>query len=189
MRQVLTHPWIAGSQAAEVQLNGVLQQMRLSQNMANTIIKRGFLTKQGKIVKNWKRRSFVLTEKALQYFEDDKARDPKGTISVADIDKVCVCARAFVFVSACVVGRAAYLRTAAHCGVLSTKRCQLERRGDDTFVVGTKDRDYILQAASVQELEGWMKVLTPAQQCAELLHKATVAKNAGRVGLPTLVAK
>ena len=53
MRQVLTHPWIAGSQAAEVQLNGVLQQMRLSQNMANTIIKRGFLTKQGKIVKNW----------------------------------------------------------------------------------------------------------------------------------------
>ena len=26
-----------------------------------------------------------------------------------------------------------------------------------------------------------MQVLTPAQQCAELLHKATVAKNAGRV--------
>lgn len=86
--QVLQHPWIAGSQAAENQLNGVLQQMRLSQDTANQIIKRGYLTKQGKIVRNWKKRSFVLTEKALQYFEDELAREPKGTISVADIDKV-----------------------------------------------------------------------------------------------------
>lgn len=66
---------------------------------------------------------------------------------------------------------------------------QLERRADDSFVVGTKERDYILQASSPKELEEWMQVLTPAQQCAELLHKATVAKNAGRVRLARVLRR
>lgn len=76
---------------------------------------------------------------------------------------------------------------AAH--LLNAACAQVERRGGSgsdalTFIVGTKDRDYILQAKHTKELEEWMSVLTPVQQCAELLHKATMAKNAGRVRCP-----
>eukprot|EP01006_Ploeotia_vitrea_P025291 TRINITY_DN58169_c3_g1_i1.p1 TRINITY_DN58169_c3_g1~~TRINITY_DN58169_c3_g1_i1.p1 ORF type:complete len:600 (-),score=313.85 TRINITY_DN58169_c3_g1_i1:30-1829(-) len=46
------------------------------------VVKRGFLTKQGRFVKNWKRRFFVLKEGSLQYYESDKDLVPKGQMSL-----------------------------------------------------------------------------------------------------------
>eukprot|EP00761_Pharyngomonas_kirbyi_P012728 gb/GECH01012755.1/.p1 GENE.gb/GECH01012755.1/~~gb/GECH01012755.1/.p1 ORF type:complete len:418 (+),score=103.16 gb/GECH01012755.1/:1-1254(+) len=44
----------------------------------------GFLTKQGKIHRNWKRRFFILTKDYLHYFADHHASKELGKIEIAD---------------------------------------------------------------------------------------------------------
>eukprot|EP00002_Diphylleia_rotans_P039621 TRINITY_DN9225_c0_g1_i1.p1 TRINITY_DN9225_c0_g1~~TRINITY_DN9225_c0_g1_i1.p1 ORF type:complete len:567 (-),score=107.11 TRINITY_DN9225_c0_g1_i1:167-1867(-) len=44
--------------------------------------KQGWLTKEGRIVKNWKKRWFVLQGTQLKYFEDDTEREMKGFIDM-----------------------------------------------------------------------------------------------------------
>eukprot|EP00164_Ancoracysta_twista_P012231 GFYU01019148.1.p1 GENE.GFYU01019148.1~~GFYU01019148.1.p1 ORF type:complete len:123 (-),score=15.06 GFYU01019148.1:43-411(-) len=47
------------------------------------ILKQGWLYKKGKVVKNWKRRYFVLlSNRQMQYFEKDNTEVPKGTINL-----------------------------------------------------------------------------------------------------------
>jgi hypothetical protein len=48
----------------------------------NTILKAGFLVKQGHVRKNWKTRYFELTKTTLQYFESDIDGAPKGVIKL-----------------------------------------------------------------------------------------------------------
>jgi len=50
--------------------------------MADDIVKRGWLIKQGRVVKNWKRRFFVLKDGSLAYFERDDDVVPKGELSL-----------------------------------------------------------------------------------------------------------
>ena len=76
-REVLAHPWLrasasvhAGSSPAE-SLDSVARQLRLFGHFSNHIVKRGQLVKRGGVIKNWKRRLFVLTGAALSYFHDD----------------------------------------------------------------------------------------------------------------------
>jgi len=45
----------------------------------------GYLTKQGKVVKNWKRRWFVLRNTRLYYYKSSVARKPKGKILLKDV--------------------------------------------------------------------------------------------------------
>lgn len=44
--------------------------------------------KQGHFIKNWKKRSFVLTVDSLSYYPDETSSVPKGTIQLADITLV-----------------------------------------------------------------------------------------------------
>lgn len=44
--------------------------------------------KQGHIIKNWKKRSFVLTAQSLSYYPDETSSVPKGCIDLSDITKV-----------------------------------------------------------------------------------------------------
>lgn len=53
------------------------------------VIHRGWLTKQGEVVKSWKRRWFVLTDtKLLRYFEDEQQTKFKGAINVQKISSI-----------------------------------------------------------------------------------------------------
>ena len=70
-----------------MQLTGALQQLKLFVQRTE-VLKRGYLVKLGKLRKNWKKRSFVLTHEALRYFEDDTARVPKGVIKLAEVVSV-----------------------------------------------------------------------------------------------------
>eukprot|EP00735_Rhodelphis_limneticus_P008517 TRINITY_DN2155_c0_g1::TRINITY_DN2155_c0_g1_i1::g.12753::m.12753 TRINITY_DN2155_c0_g1::TRINITY_DN2155_c0_g1_i1::g.12753 ORF type:complete len:456 (-),score=146.91,sp/P54644/KRAC_DICDI/44.54/1e-132,Pkinase/PF00069.20/1.9e-75,Pkinase_Tyr/PF07714.12/9.4e-36,PH/PF00169.24/1.3e-23,PH_11/PF15413.1/1.1e-08,PH_3/PF14593.1/1e-05,PH_3/PF14593.1/1.6e+02,Kinase-like/PF14531.1/19,Kinase-like/PF14531.1/3.4e-05,Pkinase_C/PF00433.19/1.4e-05,PH_9/PF15410.1/9.9e-05,PH_9/PF15410.1/4.6e+03,PH_8/PF15409.1/0.00068,PH len=45
----------------------------------------GWLTKQGAVVKNWKRRWFVLKDKQLYYFKKPSDLEPKGTVNLEDV--------------------------------------------------------------------------------------------------------
>jgi hypothetical protein len=51
-------------------------------------LKCGFLTKQGDMVKSWRRRYFVLTDWTLQYFQSKESRSPKGVINLDDVGEV-----------------------------------------------------------------------------------------------------
>jgi hypothetical protein len=44
------------------------------------VIKKGWLTKEGIIVPNWKKRFFVLTPICIYYFKSENAEKAKGTI-------------------------------------------------------------------------------------------------------------
>eukprot|EP00736_Rhodelphis_marinus_P000260 Rmarinus@m.22836 len=46
------------------------------------IVKSGWLTKQGGIVRNWKERWFVLTDTHLHYYKDKEASAPQASISL-----------------------------------------------------------------------------------------------------------
>eukprot|EP01102_Stenamoeba_stenopodia_P011124 TRINITY_DN3402_c1_g1_i1.p1 TRINITY_DN3402_c1_g1~~TRINITY_DN3402_c1_g1_i1.p1 ORF type:complete len:213 (+),score=38.64 TRINITY_DN3402_c1_g1_i1:257-895(+) len=49
------------------------------------ILKSGYLVKQGHIVKNWKKRWFVLRYYTLSYFDDEEAIHPLRTIQLSDV--------------------------------------------------------------------------------------------------------
>jgi PH domain/WD domain, G-beta repeat len=51
-------------------------------DMAEAGVKRGYLTKRGRVVKNWKRRYFVLSKGSLSYYENEDSVVPKGTMSL-----------------------------------------------------------------------------------------------------------
>lgn len=48
----------------------------------NTINHQGWLTKCGKVIKNWKHRYFVLNDNMLYYYKTDKASQPAGCINM-----------------------------------------------------------------------------------------------------------
>ncbi|KAJ3436326.1 sesquipedalian [Anaeramoeba flamelloides] len=50
-----------------------------------TIIKEGFLKKQGGTIKNWKKRWFILTDTNFFYYKNQKSEIPKGEISLKDV--------------------------------------------------------------------------------------------------------
>ena len=67
---VLSHPWIQGA-VSSVELSFTLAQMRLFQQRKREILRCGFLVKQGALVRNFKRRVFVLTSDELSYYDPD----------------------------------------------------------------------------------------------------------------------
>ena len=54
--------------------------MRTFNNQRKGIIKQGYLTKQGHIIRNWKKRSFVLMRDELKYYKSETEKKPQGKI-------------------------------------------------------------------------------------------------------------
>jgi hypothetical protein len=50
--------------------------------MDSQIVQQGWLTKQGRIVKNWKRRYFVLSNDKLVYYADAERKQIKGFLNL-----------------------------------------------------------------------------------------------------------
>lgn len=48
----------------------------------NKVIKEGYLEKQGALVKNWKRRYFILKKGSLYYYKEKEAKTPRGLINL-----------------------------------------------------------------------------------------------------------
>ncbi|KTF90033.1 hypothetical protein cypCar_00008067 [Cyprinus carpio] len=56
-----------------------------------TIIKVGYCVKQGALMKNWKRRYFVLEQNSMSYFKSDLEKEPLRIILLKEVNKVQEC--------------------------------------------------------------------------------------------------
>uniref|UniRef100_A0A8C5R3K8 HtrA serine peptidase 1 n=1 Tax=Leptobrachium leishanense TaxID=445787 RepID=A0A8C5R3K8_9ANUR len=57
----------------------------------SNVIKAGYCVKQGAVMKNWKRRYFILDENTIGYFKSELERDPIRLIQLREVQKVQEC--------------------------------------------------------------------------------------------------
>ncbi|CAH2322791.1 pleckstrin homology domain-containing family A member 1 isoform X3 [Pelobates cultripes] len=57
----------------------------------SSAIKAGYCVKQGAVMKNWKRRYFILDENTIGYFKSEMERDPLRQIQLREVQKVQEC--------------------------------------------------------------------------------------------------
>lgn len=97
-----------------------------------SVTKAGFCVKQGAVMKNWKRRYFLLDENALSYFKSDLEREPLRVIPLKEINKVQEC-----------------------------KQSEPMMR-DNLFELVTGYRTFYVQADSPEEMHSWIKAISGA---------------------------
>ncbi|KAM3591978.1 uncharacterized protein V6R79_010699 [Siganus canaliculatus] len=97
-----------------------------------TVIKAGFCVKQGAVMKNWKRRYFMLEENAISYFKSDLEREALKVIPLKEIHKVQEC-----------------------------KQSELMMR-DNLFEMVTSSRTFYIQADSPEDMHSWIKAISGA---------------------------
>ncbi|XP_041714418.1 pleckstrin homology domain-containing family A member 1 isoform X2 [Coregonus clupeaformis] len=96
------------------------------------LIKAGYCVKQGAVMKNWKRRYFLLEENAVSYFKSDLEREPLRVIPLKEVHKVQEC-----------------------------KQSDLMQR-DNLFEVVTSSRTFYIQSDSPEEMHSWIKAISGA---------------------------
>ncbi|XP_058605272.1 pleckstrin homology domain-containing family A member 1a isoform X2 [Onychostoma macrolepis] len=97
-----------------------------------TIIKAGYCVKQGALMKNWKRRYFVLEQNSMSYFKSDLEKEPLRNILLKEVHKVQEC-----------------------------KHGEIMMR-DNLFEVVTTSRTFYVQADSPEEMHSWIKAISGA---------------------------
>ncbi|XP_015246387.1 PREDICTED: pleckstrin homology domain-containing family A member 1 isoform X2 [Cyprinodon variegatus] len=95
-------------------------------------IKAGYCVKQGAVMRNWKRRYFILDENALSYYKSDLDREALRVIPLKEIQKVQEC-----------------------------KQSELMMR-DNLFEMVTNSRTFYIQADSPEDMHGWIKAISGA---------------------------
>ncbi|XP_026206964.1 pleckstrin homology domain-containing family A member 1-like isoform X2 [Anabas testudineus] len=95
-------------------------------------IKTGYCVKQGAVMKNWKRRYFVLDENAVSYYKSDQDKEALKVIPLKEIHKVQEC-----------------------------KDRELTMR-DNLFEVVTTSRTFFVQADSPEDMHSWIKAISGA---------------------------
>ncbi|XP_067431628.1 pleckstrin homology domain-containing family A member 1 isoform X2 [Thunnus thynnus] len=96
------------------------------------VIKAGYCVKQGAVMKNWKRRYFMLDENAVSYFKSDLEREALRVIPLKEIHKVQEC-----------------------------KQSELMMR-DNLFEMVTSSRTFYMQADSPEDMHSWIKAISGA---------------------------
>ncbi|KAM4624229.1 pleckstrin homology domain-containing family A member 1 isoform 2-T2 [Polymixia lowei] len=96
------------------------------------VIKAGYCVKQGAVMKNWKRRYFLLDENAVSYFKSDLEREPLRVIPLKEVHKVQEC-----------------------------KQSDLMMR-DNLFEVVTNSRTFYIQSDSPEAMHSWIKAISGA---------------------------
>ncbi|XP_039991112.1 pleckstrin homology domain-containing family A member 1-like isoform X2 [Xiphias gladius] len=96
------------------------------------IIKAGYCVKQGAVMKNWKRRYFMLDENAVSYYKSDLEREALRVIPLKEIHKVQEC-----------------------------KQSELMMR-DNLFEMVTSSRTFYIQADSPEDMHSWIKAISGA---------------------------
>ncbi|XP_076142024.1 pleckstrin homology domain-containing family A member 1a isoform X3 [Alosa pseudoharengus] len=97
-----------------------------------TVLKAGYCVKQGAVMKNWKRRYFILEENSLSYFKSDLEKEPLRLIALKEVHKVQEC-----------------------------KQSDIMMR-DNLFEVVTSSRTFYIQADSPEEMHSWIKAISGA---------------------------
>ncbi|KAM6897535.1 pleckstrin homology domain-containing family A member 1-like [Xenentodon cancila] len=97
-----------------------------------SVIKAGYCVKQGAVMKNWKRRYFMLDEKAISYYKSDLEREALRVIPLKEIHKVQEC-----------------------------KQSELMMR-DNLFEMVTSTRTFYIQADSPEDMHSWIKAISGA---------------------------
>ncbi|XP_051722975.1 pleckstrin homology domain-containing family A member 1a isoform X2 [Ctenopharyngodon idella] len=97
-----------------------------------TVIKAGYCVKQGALMKNWKRRYFVLEQNSMSYFKSDLEKEPLKIILLKEVHKVQEC-----------------------------KHGEIMMR-DNLFEVVTTSRTFYIQADSPEEMHSWIKAISGA---------------------------
>uniref|UniRef100_A0A8C5NDN2 Pleckstrin homology domain-containing family A member 1-like n=1 Tax=Gouania willdenowi TaxID=441366 RepID=A0A8C5NDN2_GOUWI len=98
----------------------------------HTVIKSGYCVKQGAVMRNWKRRYFLLEENAMSYFKSDLEKEPLRMIPLKEVHKVQEC-----------------------------KQSDIMMR-DNLFEVVTSSRTFYIQADSPEEMHSWIKAISGA---------------------------
>ncbi|CAM4708193.1 unnamed protein product [Leuciscus chuanchicus] len=101
-------------------------------NQDQSVIKAGFCVKQGAVMKNWKRRYFMLDDNALSYFKSEMDREPLRVVPLKEVNKVQEC-----------------------------KQSDLMMR-DNLFELVTTSRTFYIQSNSPEEMHGWIKAISGA---------------------------
>ncbi|XP_062375037.1 pleckstrin homology domain-containing family A member 1a isoform X2 [Sardina pilchardus] len=96
------------------------------------VLKAGYCVKQGAVMKNWKRRYFILEENSLSYFKSDLEKEPLRLIALKEVHKVQEC-----------------------------KQSDIMMR-DNLFEVVTSSRTFYVQADSPEEMHSWIKAISGA---------------------------
>ncbi|TKS89336.1 Pleckstrin -like proteiny domain-containing family A member 1 [Collichthys lucidus] len=96
------------------------------------VIKAGYCVKQGAVMKNWKRRYFILDENAVSYFKSDLEREALKVIPLKEVHKVQEC-----------------------------KQSELMMR-DNLFEMVTSSRTFYIQADSPEDMHSWIKAISGA---------------------------
>uniref|UniRef100_A0A803JH39 Pleckstrin homology domain-containing A1 n=1 Tax=Xenopus tropicalis TaxID=8364 RepID=A0A803JH39_XENTR len=103
-----------------------------SRHSENSVIKAGYCVKQGAVMKNWKRRYFVLDENTIGYFKSEMERDPLRLIQLREVQKVQEC-----------------------------KQSDNMLR-DNLFEIVTTSRTFFVQADSPDEMHSWIRAISGA---------------------------
>ncbi|XP_031694495.1 pleckstrin homology domain-containing family A member 1-like isoform X2 [Anarrhichthys ocellatus] len=98
----------------------------------HTVIKSGYCVKQGAVMRNWKRRYFLLEENSMSYFKSDLEKEPLRMIPLKEVHKVHEC-----------------------------KQSDIMMR-DNLFEVVTTSRTFYIQADSQEEMHSWIKAISGA---------------------------
>ncbi|XP_038152032.1 pleckstrin homology domain-containing family A member 1-like isoform X2 [Cyprinodon tularosa] len=98
----------------------------------HSVIKSGYCVKQGAVMRNWKRRYFLLEENAMSYFKSDLEKEPLRMIPLKEVHKVQEC-----------------------------KQSDIMMR-DNLFEVVTTSRTFYIQADSPEEMHSWIKAVSGA---------------------------
>ncbi|XP_049319885.1 pleckstrin homology domain-containing family A member 1a isoform X2 [Astyanax mexicanus] len=97
-----------------------------------SVIKAGYCVKQGAVMKNWKRRYFILEENSMSYFKSELEKEPLRMIPLKEVHKVQEC---------------------KHSDILMR---------DNLFEVVTMSRTFYIQADSPEEMHSWIKAISGA---------------------------
>ncbi|XP_035261608.1 pleckstrin homology domain-containing family A member 1 isoform X7 [Anguilla anguilla] len=98
----------------------------------HAVIKAGYCVKQGAVMKNWKRRYFLLDEHSVSYFKSDQEKDPLRVIPLKEVHKVQEC-----------------------------KQSDIMMR-DNLFEVVTTSRTFYVQSDSPEDMHSWIKAISGA---------------------------
>ncbi|XP_071399629.1 pleckstrin homology domain-containing family A member 1-like isoform X1 [Centroberyx affinis] len=115
-----------------------------------TVIKSGYCVKQGAVMRNWKRRYFLLEENSMSYFKSDLEKEPLRMIPLKEVHKVQEC-----------------------------KQSDIMMR-DNLFEVVTTSRTFYIQADSPEEMHSWIKAVSGAIVAQRGPGRSAATEHGGR---------